>query len=56
MRAHDEFLQDLIVQGFNSKNVLILPKFFGSPKIEFAAIDCSKYAREMHACKVTFAH
>jgi hypothetical protein len=52
---YDEFLKDLIVQGFNSKKCFdFASKFFGSPKIEFAAIDGTEYAREIFDLVIFF--
>jgi len=52
---YDEFLKDLIVQGFDSKKCFDFAKeFFGSPTIEFAAIDGTEYAREIFDLVIFF--
>lgn len=45
---YDEFLNDLIVQGFNSKKSLeFVKRFFGSSDVSFAAIDGTVYKNEI---------
>ena len=52
---YDEFLKDLIVQGFNPKRCLDFAlEFFGSPKIEFVAIDGTEYAKEIFDLVIFF--
>jgi len=52
---YDEFLKDLMVQGFNTQKCFeFASKFFGSPKIEFAAIDGTEYAREIFDLVIFF--
>ena len=52
---YDDFLKDLIIQGFNSeKSYEFALKFFGSPKIEFVAIDGTEYAKEIFDLVIFF--
>ena len=52
---YDEFLKDLIVQGFNCKKCYDFAlEFFGTPKIEYAAIDGTEYAREIFDLVIFF--
>lgn len=51
----DEFLKDLIVQGFNSKKCYEFAlSFFGSPRIKFVAIDGTEYAKEIFDLVIFF--
>jgi len=52
---YDEFLKDLIVQGFNAEKCHeCASKFFGSSKVRFAAIDGTEYAREIFDLVIFF--
>ncbi|MEO0279132.1 MAG: hypothetical protein ABIM21_07700, partial [candidate division WOR-3 bacterium] len=52
---YEQFLKNLIVQGFNSKKCFNFAlKFFGTPKIEFAAIDGTEYAKEIFDLVIFF--
>ncbi|MHA1667450.1 MAG: hypothetical protein ACTSUR_02235, partial [Candidatus Heimdallarchaeaceae archaeon] len=51
----DEFLKDLIVQGYDTRKCYDFAiKFFNSPKIEFAAIDGTEYAKEIFDLVIFF--
>ncbi|MFH8108088.1 MAG: hypothetical protein QXJ25_03635 [Candidatus Aenigmatarchaeota archaeon] len=45
---YNELLKDLIIQGFDSKKCFNFAfEFFNSPKVGFAAIEGTEYAREI---------
>ncbi|MGQ9510108.1 MAG: hypothetical protein ACUVTN_12060 [Thermodesulfobacteriota bacterium] len=52
---YEEFLKDLIVQGFDPKKCYeFVLKFFGSRGVSFAAIDGTEYAREIFDLVIFF--
>lgn len=52
---YGKFLKNLIVQGFDTQKCYDFAlKFFGSPKIEFVAIDGTEYAREIFDLVIFF--
>lgn len=52
---YDKFLKNLIVQGFDPQKCYAFAlKFFGSPKVEFVAIDGTEYAREIFDLVIFF--
>lgn len=52
---YDEFLKDLIVQGFDPKKCFeFVKKFFASPDVSFAAVDGTEYAREIFDLVIFF--
>lgn len=54
-QMYDEFLKDLIVQGFDpKKSYEFVLRFFGSPNVGFAAIDGTAYAREIFDLVIFF--
>ena len=53
--TYDEFLKDLIVQGFDFKRAFeFVKKFFGSDEIKFVAIDGTAYSREIFDLVIFF--
>jgi len=53
--TYDEFLKDLIVQGFDLNQAFkFAGKFFGSDEIKFAAIDGTAYSREIFDLVIFF--
>ena len=52
---YDGLLKDLTIKNFNSKDAEKTAKaFFGSSKVEFAAVDGTEYTKPLFDCQVNW--